>query len=103
MDIVITKENFRILADVFIANPTCIDLVQCVSMMTTHAMIVVVQDKARSYPKQTSRNDFIPLAIKTYNCHHPHFDSFLTSCVHACIIHHQQTSLVPSMFIFHYK
>jgi len=72
-------------------------------MMTTHATIAVIKDKAQSYTKRASRNDFIPLAIETYDCFHPCFDSFLTSCIHACIICHQQTSLVPSMFISHYR
>jgi glutaminase len=69
--------------------------------MIVHATIVVAQDKAQSYIERTLGNDFIPLAIETYGCLHPHFDSFLTSYVHACITCHQQTSLVASMFIFH--
>jgi hypothetical protein len=44
-----------------------------------------------------------PLAIKTYGCFHPCFETFLIFCVHASVAHHQQTSLVPSMFIFYYK
>ncbi len=64
-------------------------------------MIAVAQDKAQSYTKQVSKNDFIPFAIETYGCLHPCFDSFVTSCIHAYTIRHQQTSLVPSMFISH--
>jgi hypothetical protein len=41
VDIFITRNNFQTLANVVIANPTCIDLVQCASTTTTHAMIVV--------------------------------------------------------------
>jgi hypothetical protein len=70
-------------------------------MTTLHVGTVVAQDKAQSYIERALGDDFIPLAIKTYNCFHPHFDSSLISYVHACIVHHQQTSLVPSMFIFH--
>jgi hypothetical protein len=84
--IVITRINFHTLANII---PTCTNLVQCVLMMTTHTTIIATQDKARPYIKRTPREDFIPLATKTYDCLHPHFDSFLTSCVHACIIHHQ--------------
>ncbi len=47
-------------------------------------------------------DDFIPLAIKTHSCFHPHFDSFLISCVHAYMVRHQQASLVHLMLIFHY-
>jgi hypothetical protein len=46
MDIVITRDNFRALADVVIIDPTCIDLVQCDSTTTSHVGIVVAQDKA---------------------------------------------------------
>jgi len=49
------------------------------------------------------KDDFIPLAIETYDCLHPHFDSFFTSYLHADIVHHQQISLVPLMLIFYYK
>jgi hypothetical protein len=103
MDIVITKNNFHTLVDVFIVNSTRIDLVQHASTMTMHVMIVAAQNKAQSYTKQVLGNDFIPLAVKTYSCFHLHFDSFLTSYVHECIAHHQQTSLVLLMFIFHYR
>jgi hypothetical protein len=74
--------------DIVIANPIRTDLVQCALMTTSHATIVAAQDKTRSYTKQTLKNDFIPLAIKTYNYLHPHFDSFLT-CVRANIARHQ--------------
>jgi hypothetical protein len=47
--------------------------------------------------RQVQGDDFIPLAIKMYGCHHPRFDSFFSSCVHANIAHRQQTSLVPLM------
>ncbi len=89
--------------DVVIVNLTCIDLVQHVLMTIMHASIVAVQDKARSYTKQVPGDDFIPLAIETYGCFHLHFDSFLTSHVHATIVRHQQTSLIPSMLISYYK
>jgi hypothetical protein len=52
---------------------------------------------------QVLGGDFIPFAIKTYGCFHPHFDSILTSCVHTNITRHQQTSLVPLMFISYYR
>lgn len=70
-------------------------------MMTTHAVTIITQDKARSYIEQASRNDFILLAIEISNCFHPHFDFFLIFCIHAYITRHQQTSLVPLIFISH--
>jgi hypothetical protein len=86
MDIVISKDGFWTLVDVVIVNLTCIDLVQHALMTIMHASIVVAQDKARSYTKQAPRDDFIPLAIETYDCLHPRFDFFLTSCVHVTIV-----------------
>jgi hypothetical protein len=103
IDIVITKDNFWTLTNVIIANLTHTDLVQCALTTLAHATIVAVQNKARSYTEWTLGDDFIPLTIETYDCFHPHFDSFFTSCVHACIAHHQQTSLIPSIFISDYK
>jgi hypothetical protein len=51
MDIVITRDCFRILADVVIIDLTHTDLVQHASTMTTHAMTIIVQDKARFLTK----------------------------------------------------
>jgi hypothetical protein len=51
MDIVIIRDNFRTLADVVIANPTCPNLVQHASMTTLHATTIVVQNKPQSYTK----------------------------------------------------
>jgi len=89
MDIFITKNSFHTFANVVVIDLTHIDLVQRASTMIVHASIVAVQDKAQSYIERTLRDDLIPLAIKTYNCFHPHFDSFLNFCVHAYIAHHQ--------------
>ncbi len=100
MDIVITRNNFQTLANIIIINLTCTNLAQRASMMTAHVIIVATQDKAQSYTPQVPGDDFIPLAIETYDCLHPRFDSFFTSCLHANIACHQQTSLVPSMLIF---
>ncbi len=103
MDIVITRNDFWTLANVVIADLTCANFVQHVLMIITHATTIAIQNKAQFYTKQTLGDDFIPLAIKTYGCFHPCFDSFFISCVHANIICYQQISLVPSMFIFYYK
>jgi hypothetical protein len=96
MDIIITKDHFWILEDIIIADPTCINLVQC-TLSTT----IDVQNNTWSYTKWTLGDDFIPLVRKTYGCFHLNFDSFFISCVHVNITHHQQTSLVPSMFIYY--
>jgi hypothetical protein len=46
VDILITKNGFQTLVDVAIANSTHTNLVQHVLIVTVHATIVVVQDKA---------------------------------------------------------
>ncbi len=45
VDIVVTKDDFWILADIVIVNPTCIDLVQSTLSMIMHATTIVAQDK----------------------------------------------------------
>jgi hypothetical protein len=89
VDIVITRDNFRTLANVVIVDLICINLVQHALTTTMHATIIAFQDKARSYTEQTLGDDFIPFAIKTYDYFHFRFDSFMTFCVHACIACHQ--------------
>jgi hypothetical protein len=42
------KTIFKTLADIFIADPICTDLMQCVSMTITDTIIVATQDKAQS-------------------------------------------------------
>jgi hypothetical protein len=70
--------------------------------MTTHAMMMVAQEKNRSYIEQTPSDDFTPLAIEMYGCLHFHFDSFLIVYAQTTIAHHQQSSLIPSMLVFYY-
>jgi hypothetical protein len=64
------------------------NLAQCALTTIMHVVIVVAQDRAWSYKEQMLGYDFIPFAIKTYGCLHLHFDSFITSCVHANIVCH---------------
>ncbi len=73
--------------NIVIIDLTCTKLVQRALMMTMHVVIVVVH-KARSYTEQMIKDDFIPLALETYDCFHPCFDSFSISCVHASITCH---------------
>jgi hypothetical protein len=82
--------------DVVITNPTC-------PHMILHAMIVATQEKTCSYMKHALGIYFIPLAIKTYGCLHTHFVSFFTTSVQAIVTCHQQSSLVPMMFISYYR
>jgi hypothetical protein len=72
-------------------------------MMTTHAMMMVVQEKTQSYVERALGDDFIPLTIETYGCFHFCFGSFLTTCTHTTITHHHWSSLVPSMLVYYYR
>jgi hypothetical protein len=49
MDIVITKKKIQTLVDVFIASSTHTNFVQHALTTTTHATIVVVQNKTQCY------------------------------------------------------
>jgi len=89
VDIVITRNNFRTLADVVIVDSTHPNLVQCASTTTMHVATIVAQNRAWSYIEQVLEDDFIPIAIETYGCLHLCFDSFFTSCVHVYIVRHQ--------------
>jgi hypothetical protein len=71
-----------------IVDPIRTNMVQRASTTTTHAMMMTIQEKTRSYVKQTLGNNFIPLAIDTYGCFHSCFDSFLTICAQTTIAHH---------------
>jgi hypothetical protein len=71
--------------------------------MTMRAVTIVAQNKAQSYTKRVPRDDFISLAIKTYDYLHPCIDFAFTSYVHANIACHQQSSLVPLMLISYYR
>jgi hypothetical protein len=103
MDIVITRDGFQTLVDIVITNSTHTNWVQHAWTTTINATIVSARNKAQSYTECMLEDDFMPLAIETYGSFHPHFDSFFISYVHANIVHHQQTSLVPLMFISYYR
>jgi hypothetical protein len=70
--------------------------------MTTHAMMMATQEKTLSYIEQTPSDDFIPLAIEMYGCLHFCFDSFFTAYAQTNIARHQQSSLIPLMFVSYY-
>ncbi len=50
-----------------------------------------------SYVNQESKNNFIPLSIEIYDYFNSCFDSFFTTCAHAIIAYHQQSSLILMM------
>jgi hypothetical protein len=95
MDILITKNNFQTLMNVIIVDLTHTDMVQRTSIMTTHVMMLVVQDKNTTYVKRALGDDFIPLAIEMYGCFHFHFDYFFIACAHTIIPCHQRSSIIP--------
>jgi hypothetical protein len=72
--------------DVVIVDWICTYMVQRASTMTTHVVMMVVQEKTRSYTKRAPSVDVILLVIETYGCFHSCFDSFLP-LVHKPISH----------------
>ncbi len=60
--------------DIIIVDLTHIYMMQQALMMTSHAMMMVAQEKTQSYAKRTLGDDFIPFAIETYGCLYSHFD-----------------------------
>jgi hypothetical protein len=82
-----TRNNFQTLINIVIADSTYLNMVQCAASTTMHAMIVATQKKTWSYVKRTSKDTFIPLAIKTYDCLHSRFNSFFITCVQPTIAH----------------
>jgi hypothetical protein len=52
------------LMDIVIVDLTRIDMVQRALMMTTHAMMMVVQENAQSFFKRALSDDFIPLLLR---------------------------------------
>jgi hypothetical protein len=99
-----TRKNFQTLINIVITDSTYLNMVQCATSTTTHAMIVATQKKTQLYVKRTSKDTFIPLAIKTYvkrtskdtfipfaiktyDCLHSRFNSFFITCVQATIAH----------------
>jgi hypothetical protein len=61
MNIVIIGNNFQTLVDIVIVDSIHIDLVQCVSTMTKHVAIVVIQDKA--HPTQFESQEMISFPL----------------------------------------
>jgi hypothetical protein len=72
-------------------------------MTTTHAKMMVVQEKTRSYIEQALDDDFIPLTIEMYGYFHSRFDSFFTTYAQTTIERHHQSSLVPLMLVSYYQ
>ncbi len=64
-----------------LTDSTHIDMVHQALTVTTYTMMMVAQEKTKSYIEQALGNDFIPFAIEMYGCFHFHFDSFLITCV----------------------
>jgi hypothetical protein len=58
-------------------------------------MMMVAQEKTRSYAKRALGDDFFPLSIETCGCLHSHFDSFFIVCAQTIIARHLQCFFNP--------
>jgi hypothetical protein len=79
VDILITTDNFQTLMDVVIIDPTCINMVQRTSTMTTHAMTLATQKKTHHTPNKHWSMISFPLLLKCMGVFICRFDSFLTN------------------------
>jgi hypothetical protein len=60
-------------------------MVQCALSMTTHATIIVIQEKTQSYMEYASRNDLISFAIEIYGCLDSCLSLFSIYCVQTIV------------------
>ncbi len=66
--------------DIVIANPTHTNMVQQTLTTTTYVAMMDAYEKTWSYNELPLADDFIPFAIKIYECFHSHVDSFFIAC-----------------------
>jgi len=88
--------------DIVIIDQICTYMVQQTSTTIAHEVMMATKEKTWSYVEWAPCDDFTPLVIEMYECFHPRFDSFLTTCAQTIIMRHQRSFLVPSMFISYY-
>jgi hypothetical protein len=70
VDIVLTKNDIRILANIVIANPTWVDLLPQSCAIQRFVASNAVQAKERSYRDWHPIDQFFPLAIEVFGCLH---------------------------------
>jgi len=97
VDIVITKDNFRTLANIVIVDLICTNLVQCALTMTMHGTTFVIQYKAWSYTKRTQGDDFIPLAIDLWMS--PSSFWFLSNFLCTCLYNLPLSNLLQCLYL----
>jgi hypothetical protein len=83
VDIMLTKNGIRTLADIVIADPMWANLLPWSYATQGFAASNVVQAKERSYHNRHPTNQFLPLAIELFGCLHKHANVFLHDCVNA--------------------
>jgi len=80
---VLTEDGICILADVAIIHLTRADLFSQSCIIQGFVASNVIQAQERGYHDQHPINQFLPLAIKIFECLHKHADVFLQYCANA--------------------
>jgi hypothetical protein len=83
VDIVITKDGIRTLANIVIANPTWMDLLTWSYTTRGFTTSKGSQTKERNYCNWHPTNHFLPLAIEVFGCLDKQADIFLHDCANA--------------------
>jgi hypothetical protein len=83
IEIVLTKDGIRILANVIIADPMWVELFFRSCATQGFAASDAIQVKERSHCNRHPINQFLPLAIEVFGCLHKHADVFSHDCANA--------------------
>jgi hypothetical protein len=98
MDILININNFHTLMDVVIIDPTCTNMVQWTSTITTHA----IRKDMILHQTNTKRQFHSPCNWDIWVFSFSFYFIFIT-CAQTTIMCHHVFSLVPSMFVSRYR
>jgi hypothetical protein len=83
VNIVITKDDIRTLADVIIVDPTRVNLLHRSCVTQGFVASHTTQAKEKNYHNWHLTNQYLPLAIETFGCLHKHTNVFLHNCANA--------------------
>jgi hypothetical protein len=82
-NIILTKDDIRILTDVVIVNPMQVDLFPRSCAIQGFVVSDAIQAKERNYRNRHPTDQFLPLTIEVFGCLHKHVNMFLHNYVNA--------------------
>jgi len=83
INIVLTKDDIRTLANIVIVDPTWADVFPWSYAIQGFATFNATQAKEKSYHNQHPTNQFLLLTIEVFGCLHKHASVFLHDCANA--------------------